>query len=300
MNYAFHLLILLDIYIVVALSLNVIVGYVGLLTLAHAGYFALGGYAYALTGYVLGWEFIPSALVGVAVAMGLSLVLSLGSWRFRGDFFVLFSLSVQVVIYTTLRYWAKPGLPHGTLINLTNGDFGFAGIAKPALFGYSFGALPDVAFLFTLFALLATVFSRTLLHSPWGRMLQAIRDDELVARGLGKDVRLAKLQAIGISCGMAGFAGAMFAAHLAFIDPQSAELNESILLLSMVIVGGVGNSVRGPFVGAFILLAIPEILRWIELPNAVAAEVRLITYGVVLVLLMHMRPQGIAGVYRVG
>ncbi len=299
MSYALHILILFDIYVVVALSLNIIVGYVGLLTLAHAGYFAIGGYAYALAGYILGWEFVPAALVGVAVAMILSFALSLGSWRFRGDFFVLFSLAVQVVIYTTLRYWSKPGKPHGTWINLTNGDFGFAGIAKPTFFGTRFADLAEVAILYSLFALIAVVFSRLLLHSPWGRMLQAIRDDELVARGLGKDVRLAKMQAIGLGCGMAAFAGAMYAAHLAFIDPASAELNESILLLSMIVVGGVGNSVRGPFVGAFILLLIPEVLRWIELPNALAAELRLITYGLVLVLLMHLRPQGIAGTYRV-
>ncbi len=98
MNYFLHLLIFLDIYVIVALSLNVIVGYVGLLTLAHAAYFAMGGYAYALVSLLLGWEFVPAAIAAILFSVALSFALSLASWRLKGDFFVLFSLAVQVAV----------------------------------------------------------------------------------------------------------------------------------------------------------------------------------------------------------
>ena len=153
-------------------------------------------------------------------------------------------------------------------------------------------------FVFTALAALAALFSRVLLHSPWGRMLRALRDDELAARGLGKAVRLAKVQAIAIGCGMAGFAGAMFSSYTAYINPANADINEATLLLSMIIIGGVGNSFIGPCVGALLLIIIPEALRFLDLPITLAAELRLMIYGLLLILFMHWPPQGVAGSYR--
>jgi branched-chain amino acid transport system permease protein len=124
-----------------------------------------------------------------------------------------------------------------------------------------------------------------------------MRDDELAARGRGKTVRLVKVQVFAVACGLVAVAGALYASYVSYIDPTSASLDESILMLSFVLVGGVGNF-RGPLVGAFVLLAIPEMLRFVDMPSAVAAEVRLMAYGLLLLLMMHHRPQGIAGVYR--
>ncbi|MSP51651.1 MAG: branched-chain amino acid ABC transporter permease [Alphaproteobacteria bacterium] len=298
MNYLLHLLILLDVYIVVAMSLNVIVGYVGLLTLAHAAYFAIGGYSYALVTLLLGWSFVPAVIAAVLVGVAFSFALSLASWRLKGDFFVLFSLAVQIAIYTVLWNWRKSGVEPGTWENLTNGIDGLNAIAKPLLFGHQFVGLGEIAILFTVIMALVGVISWTMLNSPWGRLLKAVRDDELAARSLGKDVRLIKMQAIGIAAALAGFAGALFASYMAFINPMSFDLNQSIVLLSMIIVGGVGNAFIGPFFGALLLLAIPEALRFVDLPIMVAGEVRLMVYGLLLVVLMRWRPQGIAGSYR--
>ena len=298
MNYLLHLLILFDVYLIVALSLNVIVGYVGLLTLAHASFFALGSYVYALTATLLGWDFITASLVAVAVTVALSFLLSIASWRFRGDFFILFSLAIQVLIFSILKNWHDPSQPIGTWTNMTNGDFGIAGVPPPDILGHVFGDKVSIAVLFTALAALAALFSRVLLHSPWGRMLRALRDDELAARGLGKAVRLAKVQAIAIGCGMAGFAGAMFSSYTAYINPANADINEATLLLSMIIIGGVGNSFIGPCAGALLLIVIPEALRFLDLPITLAAELRLMIYGLLLILFMHWRPQGVAGSYR--
>lgn len=298
MSYLLHLLIYLDIYIIVALSLNMIVGYSGLLTIAHAGYYAVGGYAYALVTLKLGWGFLPAVLLGILVAALLSLSLSIPSWQFGGDFFVMISLAVQVLIFSILRNWSSPNADPGTWANMTNGPFGLSGISKPTVFSITFDSVAHIAVLATILAGICALLSWFLLNSPWGRLLKAIRDDELAARGLGKNVRLAKVQVFAIACGMVAIAGAIYASYVSFIDPSAASLNESILMLSFVLVGGVGNF-RGPIVGAFILLAIPEMLRFVEMPSTVAANVRLLVYGLLLTGMMHFRPQGIAGEYRI-
>ncbi len=298
MNYLLHLLILFDIYLVVALSLNIIVGYVGLLTLAHAAYFGIGAYAYGLTTLVLGWGFIPAALLAIGTSAILSAMMSIASWRFRGDFFVLISLAIQVMVFTVLKNWHDPLQPLGTISNMTNGDFGLNGVPAANIFGYVFDQKIPVAILFSGFAIVAVFLSRYLLESPWGRMLRALRDDELAARGLGKDVRVAKVWAIAIGCGMAGFGGAMLASYMQYVNPTVADINEAVLLISMIIIGGVGNSFRGPFFGALLLILIPEGLRFIDMPITMAAEMRLMIYGLLLVLFMHWRPQGVAGSYR--
>jgi branched-chain amino acid transport system permease protein len=125
-----------------------------------------------------------------------------------------------------------------------------------------------------------------------------MRDDELALRGLGKNVRLAKLQVFAISCGMAAIAGAIYASYVGYINPSAASLDQSILMLCMVLVGGVSN-LKGPLVGALLLLTIPELLRFAQIPDEFAANVRLMLYGVALVLMMHFRPQGIAGEHRI-
>jgi branched-chain amino acid transport system permease protein len=129
-------------------------------------------------------------------------------------------------------------------------------------------------------------------------LLKALRDDELAARGLGKNTRIAKVQVFAIASGMVAVAGALYAAYVGYIDPSAASLDESVLFICMVIVGGVGNF-RGPLVGALMLLAIPEALRFLAIPDAIAANLRLMAYGVLLVVMMHFRPQGLAGNYRI-
>src|SRR5262249_18319722 len=152
--------------------------------------------------------------------------------------------------------WTSPDAPFGTLRNLTNGPFGISGIPRPVIFGVRLATAGSVAWFSVALAILCAVLSSFLLHSPWGRLLKAQRDDVLAARGIGKTVKRAKVQAFAISCGMVAAAGAMYASYVSFIDSGAAALNESILTLCMVIVGGIGN-IKGPLIGAPVLLAIP-------------------------------------------
>ncbi|MGR8933520.1 MAG: branched-chain amino acid ABC transporter permease [Gammaproteobacteria bacterium] len=168
---------------------------------------------------------------------------------------------------------------------------------RPTLFGRTISGTFGYAVFASVMAGLCAIILWRLKSSPWGRLLLAMREDELAARGLGKNTRLAKVQAFAVAGAMAAVAGALYAAYVRYLDPSSASLDESILMLSMVIVGGLGNF-RGPLVGAAILVGLPEVLRFIDLPDAQAANLRLLIYGLLLVLLMHLRPQGIAGNYR--
>jgi len=298
MNYLIHLLIYFDIYLIVALSLNLIVGYCGLLTLAHAGYFATGAYTYAILSVCFGLGFFPAAIAGAALAAVLSLAVSLPAWRLRGDFFVLVTLAVQALIYSILYNWSSTEVELGSWSNLTNGPFGIAGIPRPSVFGWTLTSQGSMAVFATTLAGVCGLLLWRLSRAPWSRLLIAMREDELAVRGLGKNTRLAKVQAFAISCALAAVAGAIYASHVRYIDPSSASLDESILVLSMVIIGGVGNY-RGPIIGAAVLVLLPEVLRFIHLPDAQAANLRMLIYGLLLILMMHFRPQGLAGEYRV-
>ena len=177
MNYLFHLLIYLDIYVIVALSLNLVVGYCGMLTLAHAGYFALGGYAYALSTLTLGWSFLPSLVVAILIAAMLSLAVSLPAWRLKGDFFVLGSLAVQALLYSLFYNWFDAQASLGSWSNLTNGPFGITGIPKPDLFGHRVTDATEFMSLATLLTVICAGIFWRLKTSPWGRVLIAMRED---------------------------------------------------------------------------------------------------------------------------
>jgi branched-chain amino acid transport system permease protein len=197
------------------------------------------------------------------------------------------TLAFQVVVFTLLYNW----------LGVTRGPFGIPGIPRPSFFGLRIDSLLS----FSIFGLVCTgivvTFLSVVFRSPFGRALQAIRDDELAASALGKKPLAFKIRSIAIASSVSALAGALYATYLTFIDPTSFTLDESILMLSMVIVGGTGN-VRGPIVGASILVLLPEALRFVAIPESIAANVRLMIYGLLLVFLMRFRPQGIAGKYQ--
>jgi len=287
MNYLLHLLVLLELYVILAMSLNLMVGYTGLVTLAHAAFYGIGAYISTLLMVNYGFDFLLSLIFSIAVASVLSFLISFSSLRFRGDYFILVTLAFQIIVFTVLYNW----------VDVTRGPYGIPGIPKPIIFGWQVDTLVSFsAFGFVLmlivFAMLTVIF-----RSPFGRTLQAIRDDELAVTALGKDITSFKVRSVAIASTCAAVAGTLYATYVTYIDPTSFTLNESILLLSMVIVGGTGN-IKGPIVGAIVLVLLPELLRFLAIPDSVAANLRLIIYGLLLILLMLFRPQGIAGKYQ--
>jgi len=294
MNYVLHLVITFEIFAIVAVGLNVLVGKAGLLSLATAGFFALGAYAYALFSIAIGLGPILAILGSIAVALTASVLLWLPSLRLKGDFYVLATLAVQVCLFAAMQNWYSADAPAGSLANLTNGPFGMSGI--PGIAGAARGVEQAVVTVGTSSLIFAAciLIARRVDLSLWGRTLECLRDDELVVRSIGKPARLIKLETAALACSFAGCGGAIYAAHIGFVDPSSASLDESILMLSMVLIGGTGN-LRGPLAGALLLVLLPEVLRWIGLPSSVAANVRVAIYGLMLILVAHFRPQGLFG-----
>ena len=287
MSYALHLLVLFEIYLLIAASLNLLIGYAGLLHVAHAAYYGVGAYVAALLVRDLGVGFLPAAACGGLAAALLSILVSVPAWRLRGDAFVLLSLSVQMALVALFHNWA----------GMTGGPYGLSGVQRPAVAGVEVETAGGVFVLYGALAAGGIGALSLLQRSAFGRSLEAARDDELAARSLGIPARRRKVQTFATASAMVGVAGAMYAAYVTYIDPTSFNLDESILMLSMVIVGGTGN-IRGPLVGALTLIAIPEILRFAGIPAAAASSVRLLAYGLLLILLMRLRPQGLAGRYR--
>ena len=286
MEYLLHIGIMLCIYIILVLSTNLTVGMANLLTLCQAAFYGLGAYigTYFLMQFNL--PFVLIALI-VMLATGLtSLIISYASVKLKGDYFILATLGFQMVVYTILYNW----------IDVTRGPYGIPGIPSIKLFGVL--RLDGIYAYFTLslmVAILVVLFFNRMLRSPYGRMLKAIRTDELAAKALGRNTIRMKSWAFFISAAFAGVAGLIYASYVSYIDPTSFTLDESIFIITALFIGGIGSRVGGPVIGAAVVVILPELLRFVGLPDAVAANLRQVIYGLVLIVLMFVRPQGLMG-----
>jgi len=233
----------------------------------------------------------------MTVCYGLSLILSLASWRYKGDLFVVISIALQAVVVGVIYNWHSPSAAIGSVQNLTNGPFGIANIPQPSLGGYQILRNGELAAISLLLLFVGTVATSRITSSSFGKFLECIRDDEIALRSLGKNTRLWKVHAFGFSCMLAGLAGALYAAYARYVDPSIASLDESVVPLAMALMGGLGSR-AGPILGAFILLIVPELLRLLALQSVDPSAMRLLVYGVFLIVLVHLRPQGIVGKYR--
>jgi len=286
MEYLLHILILIGIYVILSVSLNLIAGYAGLLSIAHAAFYGIGAYVVALM--ALYWEspFWINILCAVILSGLLGALVGIPSLRIRGDYFVIATFAFQVITFSVLNNW----------VGFTGGPMGLPGIPQPVIFGWKVSSHLGFFLLVGVLCSLILWVSCRIVRSPFGRVLKAIREDEVFAQAAGKNVAAYKMFVFVIGAGMAAVAGAMYAYYISFIDPTSFTVMESIFILSIVIIGGAG-SLRGPVVGAVVLVTLPEMLRFVGLPSSVAANVRQILYGGLLVAFMMWRPQGFLGEY---
>jgi branched-chain amino acid transport system permease protein len=287
MNYIFHILVMVSIYSILALSLNLLVGYTGLLSLSHAAFYGVGAYTWTLLVMKAGWGFAPALISAIAMAVLLSFVISIPSLRLKGDYFVIASMGFQIIAFYILYNW----------VGLTRGPYGIPGVPRPVVFGWEVNSIIEYFFFSAIVAVLCGFILHLVSESPYGRVLKAIREDEVVALALGKNVTRFKISAFAIAAGFAAVPGVLFAGYMRYIDPTSFTLLEAIFILSIVVVGGAGNII-GPVIGAVFMVVLPEALRFMEIPDGIAANMRQMIYGAILILLMRYRPQGFRGEYR--
>lgn len=285
MEYILHIVIMLNIYILLVLSANLPIGMANLLSMCQAAFYGIGAYisAYFLMQFDL--PFIVVAAIIMFTTGLFSYVVSFASVKLKGDYFILASLGLQMIVYTILYNWT----------DVTRGPYGIPGI--PGIKTLGIWSLPGVwgyCILTTLVSLAVIGVFRRIKYSPYGRVLKAMRSDELSVQALGRNTMLFKAWAFFLSAAFSGLAGLFYASYVSYIDPTSFTLDESIFIVSALFIGGVGN-IKGPVLGAVFVVLLPEILRFVGMPDTIAANMRQIIYGGALILVMYFRPQGVWG-----
>lgn len=287
MEYIIHLAILFSIFAILAVSLQLIVGFTGLLSVAHAAFYGIGAYAVALVLEHTGLNFFVALLAGMVISGLAAALIGVVLSKFRDDYYALGALGFNVIIFSILLNWQE----------VTRGPLGIPGIDRPELFGFTFSE--NIAFLLLALVFLAIVYgiSEFVTTSSFGRALRAIREDEEALSVFGYRTSYFKLAVFVIGSAMAAIAGGLFASYITFIDPTSFGVAESVFMLSLVIFGGLG-SLRGALIGALFLILLPEALRFVGFTPDIAAQMRQVVYGLLLVILMLYRPQGLVGTYK--
>ena len=295
-------------YVLLALGLNIVVGFAGLLDLGYIAFYAVGAYVYALLAsphfniHLPFWVILP---VGAAIAALFGVALGAPTLKLRGDYLAIVTLGFGEIIRIFLNNLSRP-------VNLTNGPQGIAGIDPFSIGSINFSTTENllgvdvsgpIKYYYLLLAVTVAVIvvNVRLQDSRIGRAWEAIREDEVAARAMGINTRNLKLLAFAMGASFGGLAGGMFSALQGFISPESFVLVESIMVVSMVVLGGMGN-IWGVILGALLLSFVPEILRWTVEPlqaalfgrQLVAPEViRMLIFGFALVLVMLFRPAGL-------
>ena len=295
-------------YILLALGLNIVVGFAGLLDLGYIAFYAVGAYVYALLAspqlgvHLPFWVILP---IGALVAAFFGLILGAPTLKLRGDYLAIVTLGFGEIIRIFLNNMSRP-------VNITNGPQGITRIdpftiggfdfsSPQTLLGLDFSGPIKYYYLLLAVALGVILVNLRLQNSRIGRAWEAIREDETAARAMGIDTRNLKLLAFAMGASFGGIAGGMFSAIQAFISPESFVLVESIMVVSMVVLGGMGN-IWGVILGAVLLSFVPEILRWTVTPVQEALfgrmliepeVIRMLLFGLALVLVMLYRPAGL-------
>jgi len=287
MEYLIHIFIIAGIYIILTLSLNLIVGYTGLAALGHIAFACVGAYTSSLLALNFGISPWIGLIIGAILASILGAIVTYPSLRLKGDYLALATLGLGVIVYSIAKNW----------VGLTRGPMGLPGIPAFKLFGYEMNNVWAYLVLVLIFVFITFIAIKNITNSPFGRILRGIREDEIASQAMGKNVNKYKLIVFVIGAFFAGIAGSLYAHYISFIDPSSFTVMESITVLLMVVFGGMG-SLAGSFVGASALIILPEFLRFLGMPSSVAAPLRQMIYGLLLVILMIWRPQGLMGKYK--
>ena len=289
-----HLLTLLGINIILSASLNVINGFCGLFSLGHAGFFAVGSYAGATFTTLVAPEFalahpilalVIAVVIGFVAACIAGAIVGIPCLRLTGDYLAIATIGFSEIIRIFLLNYDYVG-----------GSRGLTGI--PKLTDVSFGTGESAFSLsgapITLaFAGLVLFLLNNLIHSSYGRCILSIREDEIAARSMGINVRFYKTFSFIIAAGFAGLAGALFAHYQEFLSPNSFNFQMTVNILLMVVIGGL-SSFRGAILGAAIVTVVPELLRF----NETLSQMRMLVFGVIMIVLMLVQPEGIMGMFK--
>lgn len=286
MSYLFHISIILQIYLLLAMSLNIQYGYTGLLSLAQAAMFAMGAYVSVIliTAYELSWA--AAIIMAIIANLCFAGLITLLASRLRALYFAVATLCVQVIFISIILNWQE----------VTRGSLGISGIPAFSIFGIAFSSVTSYFWLGLSLVVLGVIFLLQFRKTPVYRLMLGVRDDELSVVSLGKNPLYFKFVGMLIASVYATLAGVLYAGYIRYLDPMPFTLDESISLLAMVLVGGTG-SIGGPLLGAGIYVMVPELLYLFDIPVSGASSIRAMLFGLLLVVIMMLRPKGLMGSY---
>ncbi len=282
-TYQTNIMITALMYVMLGLGLNIVVGLAGLLDLGFVAFYAVGAYSYALLHLHFDIGFWTALPIGGFLAAIFGIILGYPVLRLRGDYLAIVTLGFGEIIRLVLENWGE----------FSQGPSGISSIARPGFFGIELSLNSAIIYIYYLMiiAIIITIFVvNRLQDSRLGRAWIALREDEIACQAMGIDKRKTKLVAFSLGAFWAGIVGVVFAAKTTFINPASFTFLESAIILSIVVLGGMG-SIVGVIVGAFILILLPEYLRALS-------EYRMLVFGAVMVLMMVFRPQGMIATIR--
>ena len=280
-DYVMGVIARICLYAVLALGLNIVVGFAGLLDIGYVAFFGIGSYMYAFLAsphFGLHLPFLLALPIVVATTAVSGVIIGAPTLRVRGDYLAMVTLGFGEIVYLLLVNLDRP-------IDITGGPSGIIGVDPPSFAGFALDNNTEYYFLFLVFLALAALISVRLRDSRVGWAWQAIREDETAAQAMGINVFVAKLQAFAIGASFAGVGGCLLASWQHSVFPANFMFTESINILAMVILGGMGN-LFGVILGAVLIVALPELFRSFEL-------YRLLAFGLMLMVLMIFRPQGL-------
>lgn len=281
MDYILFVLVIINIYIILTISLNLIMGYTGMISVCHAAFMGIGAYVSTILMVNYHWNFLWTLPLVILFTIMISAFFGIASLRVKGDHYIAVSFGIQFIVMAFM-----------VNLSITNGSNGFAGIPKPEILGLRFQSNITCFLLSFLIMLLSLWFTTRLANAPFGLILKAIREDDLATEALGKNVVFYKVVVFVIGCTLAAIAGSFFATIISFIDPFTFSLEESIFISCLVIIGGGGN-IKGALIGVPLLISFPEVLRFLNIPSTIAPPLRQIFYGLLIILFMRFRPQGL-------
>ena len=271
------------IWVVLGLGLNIVVGLAGLLDLGFVAFYAVGAYSYALLNHHFGLSFWVVLPIGMLLGAFFGLLLGYPVLRLRGDYLAIVTLGFGEIIRLVLENWSS----------FTFGPSGISNIDRPPFFGIKLSIQDSTMYMYYIMLALVifTIFVVTRLkNSRIGRAWLALKEDEIACQAMGIDKTKTKLTAFALGATWAGLVGVVFAAKTTFVNPMSFSFMESAIILSIVVVGGMG-SIPGVILGALVLVLSPEFLRGVE-------EYRMLAFGAFMVLVMVFRPQGLISAKR--
>lgn len=286
--YFIHLLILIGIYLILAISLQLAIGFAGLLNMGHIAFYCVGAYTSALL-FLAGFPFLFSFLAAGIAAMFCGFLLSFATNKLKGDYLALATLGFSFVVYAIALNW----------ISLTRGPLGLPGIPRPEILNFSFSDNGYFLILVLTIAFISYFIINKITNSSFGKVIEAVRDNELAARVLGKNAFKTKSIALAVSAFFAGLAGSLYASYITFIDPSSFTLMQLIPVLCIVIIGGLA-SLKGTIIATIILTLLPESLRFVGFPSSIIGPARQMTYALILLLILIYKPKGFYGKVELG